>query len=232
MVEDEDVKNADAKEKNADTSNVKSKDVKSKAVLRLKVRNDKSLSLPKKAKCKTKKKPKSQNIVTRKKKMSISLANVTNKFSIFGFMTEKEVEAITYSDSLEENYERKKCRRCNFKKYCYLNIIACTALHRSCSKCNKPGHYPKSKNCKATRKEKFKTKIKGKVASGGLGLKTNSSGMEIDTNSCKFIISPEVQELVEKRIGLIEKEISQSNQKENFSISPLRLRGGGPELPL
>ena len=55
--------------------------------------------------------------------------------------------------------------------------------------------------------------------------------MEIETNSCKFIISHELLELVEQRIGFIEKEISQSNQKENVSITPLRLRGGGPELP-
>ena len=93
IVEDEDVKNADAKEKNADTSNVKSKDVKSKAVLRLKVRNE-SLSLTKKAKCKTKTKPKSQKIVTRKKMMSISLAYVRNKFSIFGFMNLRIYEGL------------------------------------------------------------------------------------------------------------------------------------------
>ena len=94
--EDENVKNTDAKEKDEERKIFKSKNVESKELPRLKVRKDKNLSMPKKNKCKTKKKLKSQNKVTSKKNI-ISLTNVNNKFSIFGYLTEKEIEAIANS---------------------------------------------------------------------------------------------------------------------------------------
>jgi hypothetical protein len=103
--------------------------------------------------------------------------------------------------------------------------MTCTALHRNCSKCFKPGHFPKSKNCKAARKERFQCKSIRQVASGVLNLKTISSEMEM---IC-CIMSPECLKLVEQRIGWIEKE--KSDQKEDAALSPLRLRGGGLDMP-
>ena len=47
----------------------------------------------------------------------------------------------------------KKCRSCNFKKRCCVMMRSnCTASSRTCYACNKKGHYPKSLNCKKTRK--------------------------------------------------------------------------------
>jgi hypothetical protein len=230
------VQNADATEKyNEDVKNdtekdderkvFKSKDVESKEMSSFQARYVRNLPIAKKGKCKTKKKPKSQKQSMLENNVIISLTNVRNKFAIFGYLTEKEIEAIASSERADSDSNRKKCRRCNFKKNCHLNVVACTALYRNCTKCAKPGHFPKSKNCKASRKNKFQIKIKCQVASEVFTLKTNESKME----PIKFIMSPEVLRLVEQRIKLIENEISQSDQKED--LPPLRLRGGGSELP-
>ena len=228
--DNEDIKNADATEKdnedlkNAEATENDDEDVKddtqkdderkvfeSKEMSSWKASFDGNLTIVKKGKCKTKKRKKLQKQSTWENNVIISLTNVRNKFSIFGYLTEKEIEAIANSDSPELDSKRKKCRRCNFKKYCHLNAMACTALHRNCTRCAKPGHFPQSKNCKATRKNKFQSKIKCQVASGFFNLKTNESEMEMEP--FKFIMSPELLRLVEQRIKLIEKEISQSDLK-------------------
>ena len=52
----------------------------------------------------------------------------------------------------------KKCRFCNFKKRsCTLHKSSCTAIYSTCYFCNKRGHFPKSLNCKKTRKNKRKS---------------------------------------------------------------------------
>ena len=47
-----------------------------------------------------------------------------------------------------------KCRNCNFKKRsCHLDSFSCTIFQKTCFACNKVGHFPKSLNCKKTRKQ-------------------------------------------------------------------------------
>ena len=54
----------------------------------------------------------------------------------------------------------KKCRFCNFKKRsCTLHKSNCTAVSSTCYSCNKAGHFPKSLNCKKTRRSKRKSKL-------------------------------------------------------------------------
>ena len=74
-------------------------------------------------------------------------------------------------------------------------------------------------------KERFQSKSKGQVDSEVLDLKTKSSEMEM----IGCIMSPECLKLVEQRIGWIKKE--NSDQIEDAALSPLRLRGGGLEMP-
>jgi hypothetical protein len=83
-----------------------------------------------------------------------------NKFLIFQILTEKEIEALVKPNQFGKfSNLKKKCRRCNFRHYCHLNILGCSAMNKSCYSCNKPGHFPHSLNCKANRKEKHKKQI-------------------------------------------------------------------------
>ena len=56
--------------------------------------------------------------------------------------------------------EISKCNRCNFKRRCSTNQSVCKANGKKCIKCLKFNHFPKSKNCSKTRKERFNAKLK------------------------------------------------------------------------
>ena len=48
----------------------------------------------------------------------------------------------------------RKCGKCGFKKRsCILDNDECRAVDKSCKKCNKAGHFPKSLNCKANKRQ-------------------------------------------------------------------------------
>ena len=157
--------------------------------------------------------------------------DVKNRFFIFGLMTEREIETIVISETSKEDSSKKKCRRCNYRSYCHLNITWCRAFHRNCFKCNGNGHFPQSKNCKATRQEKMKDK--NKIIAKCLNLETKSTEMKTNPNNTigcnKFVISPYLLKLIEQQIRIIEK--CQCDHDTDLSTSPLRLRGGGSEMP-
>ena len=90
----------------------------------------------------------------------------------------------------------KKCRSCHFKKrLCLLDRSNCAAFEKTCFACNKTGHYPKSLNCKKTRKihKGNRTKSKNKV----------QHPSEIHQ------ISPTVFKLINAKIKQLEDEIQE-----------------------
>ena len=56
-----------------------------------------------------------------------------------------------------ENISRrflKKCKFCGYKKRsCFLHHSPCKALEKTCYKCGKEGHFPKSMKCKAKKQD-------------------------------------------------------------------------------
>ena len=57
----------------------------------------------------------------------------------------------------------KKCRHCNFKKRsCMLDRSSCSAKEKTCLACLKGGHFPRSLNCKRTRKAR-KSRVQSKT---------------------------------------------------------------------
>ena len=72
----------------------------------------------------------------------------------------------------------KTCRWCHFKKRsCALNRINFTAFHQNCYVCNKKGHFPKSINCKKSRKL-HSTKNKSEKVKGHLNLAKSDIGSQ------------------------------------------------------
>jgi hypothetical protein len=186
--------------------------------------------IPKKDKCKTEKKQKKNKNGTGRNAIITPCNDVRNRFSILGLMTEKEIEAISVSGIPKEDSRKKKCRRCNFRSYCHLSITRCRAFYKNCFKCNGNGHFPQSKNCKATRQEKLKNNNKRQIVLESLNLKTKSTEMEINTIGCnKFEISPYLLKMIEERIRVIEN--CECDHEKDLPPSPLRLRGGGSEMP-
>ena len=48
----------------------------------------------------------------------------------------------------------RKCLKCGFKKRsCVLDPQNCTAMNNFCFRCERPGHFPKSMNCKSSKKD-------------------------------------------------------------------------------
>ena len=165
----------------------------------------------------------------RKPKMEITWIdrNVTNyarnRFSVLQALSEKEIEAIVNAENQSDSFKvRKKCKRCNSRRFCHLNIMNCTAMNRICFSCNKPNHFPQSRNCLKTRKEKFASKPKAEF-------ECSNQKRKPDFSKSDFKLGPDLLKLIESRIKLIEMyDVQQLHISETDLIpSPLRLRGGG-----
>ena len=165
----------------------------------------------------------------RKPKMEITWIdrNVTNyarnRFSVLQALSEKEIEAIVNAENQSDSFKvRKKCKRCNSRRFCHLNIMNCTAMNRICFSCNKPNHFPQSRNCLKTRKEKFASKPKAEF-------ECSNQKRKPDFSNSDFKLGPDLLKLIESRIKLIEMyDVQQLHISETDLIpSPLRLRGGG-----
>ena len=105
---------------------------------------------------------------------------------------------------------KKKCRRCNFRRYCHLYPLNCIALNRNCFTCNKRGHFPQSQNCKATRKKKYQVKYPCLKPEKKTAVLETNPGISVGCNKLimktpKFIPNPKLLKLIENRIEVIEK---------------------------
>ena len=81
-----------------------------------------------------------------------------NQFSIFEDNAEEDFDKIVLERSKIINMKKtllKKCKTCNFKKRsCMLDRSSCSAFSKVCFACKKDGHFPKSINCKKSRKSR------------------------------------------------------------------------------
>ena len=154
----------------------------------------------------------------------------------------------------------KKCRRCNFRTKCHLSSVDCNAMNKKCFSCKKPDHFPQSMNCKKTRQAKFKVKLKSLILSGCMRLreflKTKrlklkyhllSEAQEKERwqeSKSKQKITPKLLKITTKLLKLINNRIRFLENVENESLqpdelvktkltfSPLRIRGGGTDIPI
>ena len=143
-----------------------------------------------------------------KNKTTISYFNEENKFSVFKYLTEKEIDSIIMSGNLRRtSHLKRKCRRCSFRGYCHLNITGCRAIQKNCFSCDKLGHFPQSQNCKATRNEKYKRKVASKCHEPKLSFTKLERNGEESFKSCFTAgaqINPNLLELIQHRIKFIE----------------------------
>ena len=97
--------------------------------------------------------------VLENKNIPLNSFETLNRFNVFNTLTSDKVEDLMKGKrSTIIKCEKKKCRSCNYITMCHLNPAMCRAREKQCSKCLKMNHYPKSKNCAKTRKEKFEAK--------------------------------------------------------------------------
>ena len=81
---------------------------------------------------------------------------LNNRFSVLETLKETEIEAYLCDTKPQQKPScKKKCRKCTFRKNCHSNFLDCKANGNLCFYCNKPNHFPQSKDC-TKRKEKFK----------------------------------------------------------------------------
>ena len=74
-----------------------------------------------------------------------------NSFQILSDNPEETVQKIIKRNMLKQTPKKslKKCKNCNFKRRsCVVDISNCKTFNRPCLSCNKPGHNPKSLQCK------------------------------------------------------------------------------------
>ena len=86
---------------------------------------------------------------------SLHLFETKNHWKLFEDIDDEDVQDIMNKVQIKTIPKKRlrKCRYCNFKKRsCLLDKSSCKAVKKVCGKCKKPGHYPKSLNCKQRRK--------------------------------------------------------------------------------
>ena len=105
-------------------------------------------------------KNKKHRVIIKNDGKHVELFGTYPRFSIFQSLTEEDLENVINSPKLIEVKAGKiKCNRCNFKTRCSSDLARCKANGKKCNNCLKSNHFPESKNCSKTRKEKFKAKM-------------------------------------------------------------------------
>ena len=88
-----------------------------------------------------------------------------NRFDILKNNSEEDVRKIIKRLNIMKMKKAllNKCRHCNFKKRsCMLDRSSCSAKEKTCLACLKGGHFPRSLNCKRTRKAR-KSRVQSKT---------------------------------------------------------------------
>ena len=98
-------------------------------------------------------KPRSKEGFVKKQIISLKLFKLKNRYSVLQDLREEETEMINLDAS-----NKRKCKYCNFKTWCYLNRKLCKAKGSTCNKCLGSSHFPKSKSCSKSRKEQYRRK--------------------------------------------------------------------------
>ena len=92
--------------------------------------------------------------------------NIKKTKSLKKFESQNPVSILENNEEEEEDIKRleivkmkkmllKRCRNCHFKKRsCMVDRSSCSALQKKCFACKQRGHFPKSLNCKKSRKNK------------------------------------------------------------------------------
>jgi hypothetical protein len=95
--------------------------------------------------------------LARKHKISLKKFKTKNFYSALQDLIENDIEIIFKVNNAEDN-KKRKYKYCNFKTRCHLNKTHCKARGSLCYKCERPSHFPNSKNCLKSRQEKFRMK--------------------------------------------------------------------------
>ena len=97
--------------------------------------------------------------IKKSRRLCLKIFETKNCFDVLEDNQEEDYQKILKRRSLLHISKKrlKKCKKCNFKRRsCLVDSTECKAHYRSCFKCKKQGHFPRSPQCKAGHKLKKK----------------------------------------------------------------------------
>ena len=150
-----------------------------------------------------------------------------NSFNVFETFSELEIDQMlpknekTLGVKSDTNGCKKKCKRCNFKTYCHLNLSECKASKGNCFACKKLNHVHQSSNCKKTKKRNHDMKIK--VVSGCLRLR-ESLKLKPYNHKREFPISPGYFSMCSKcfKTNMFQKPNFCKRHHSNLQVHPIK----------